>query len=259
MSENRQPPIHAAKEGEHPIAIRSFAVRHEADCKVPPHHHNVHQLIYASQGIMWVHTADGDWVIPPTRAVWVPAGVKHSIDLVAPIQVQTLYLAVDLSAEFPSRCCAVNVSPLLRELIVHIVALGKLDRAMPTHQRLIAFLLDQVLALPAAPLQIPLPSDARARQAANWLQTHPDDPGLIKQMADRVAVSPRTLERIFQRETGLSFGRWRQQLRLLQAMRLLAGGKGVTTVAVKVGYDSPSAFIAAFKRFFGTTPARFFD
>ena len=90
------------------------------------------------------------------------------------------------------------------------------------------------------------------------LRAHPDDAGLIKSVARRVATSARTLERIFQEETGMTFGRWRQQLRLLQAMRLLAAGRPVTAVALEVGYESPSAFIAMFKRTLGTTPHRYF-
>ena len=99
----------------------------------------------------------------------------------------------------------------------------------------------------------------RAKRAATWMRAHPDDPGSLKQMAKRVSTSVRTLERLFQKETGMTFGKWRQQLRLLQALRLLAAGQPITTVALSVGYESASAFIAAFKHFFGTTPARYFS
>ena len=205
-----------------------------------------------------MHTAQGDWVVPPNRAVWVPAGVEHGIEMTGRVLVQTIYLAADISDELPRQCCAVNVSPLLRELILHTVKLGMLDRNVPSRARLIDFLLDQLSVLPAIPLQLPLPVDERAMRAVRWLRAHPDDPGLIKSVARRTATSARTLERIFQKETGMTFGKWRQQLRLLQAMRLLAAGRPVTAVALEVGYDSPSAFIAMFKRMLGTTPRRYF-
>ncbi len=208
---------------------------------------------------MWVHTAVGDWVVPPNRAVWVPAGIEHGIEMTGKVLVQTIYLAAGISGDLPRQCCAVNVSPLLRELILHTVKLGMLDQNVPSRARLIGFLLDQLSVLPAIGLQLPLPVDERAMRAVRWLRAHPDDPGLIKSVARRTSTSPRTLERIFQKETGMTFGKWRQQLRLLQAMRMLAAGRAVTAVAIEVGYDSPSAFIAMFKRTLGTTPRRYFE
>jgi AraC-like DNA-binding protein len=258
MSKKRQPPGIGQPAGPGRIVVRSFAVRHFHDHVIAPHAHDWHQLIYASEGVMWVHTQQGDWVVPPNRAVWVPAGVEHGIELTGRVYVQTIYLAADISGDLPRQCCAVNVSPLLRELIIHTVKLGMLDERIPSRARLIDFLKDQLSVLPDAGLQLPLPMDARAKRAVEWLRAHPDDPGLIKSVARRVATSARTLERVFQKETGMTFGKWRQQLRLLEAMRSLAAGRPVTAVALDVGYDSPSAFIAMFKRTLGTTPRRYF-
>ncbi|MFT3878681.1 MAG: helix-turn-helix transcriptional regulator [Gemmatales bacterium] len=241
------------------VPVRTFAVRYEAGYQIPLHSHDWHQLIYASEGVMWVHTAQGDWVVPPNRAVWVPADVEHSIEMSGKVLVQTLYFAQGVSTTFPSLCCAVNISPLLRELIRHCVSLGALDCREPAMARLLGVLIDQVAALPTIPLQLPLPSDERARAACDWLRKHPNDPGLIKQMAKRVGTSARTLERLFRLETGLTFGKWRQQLRLLHALRLLAAHRAVTSVALEVGYESTSAFIAMFKKTLGTTPYRYFE
>lgn len=240
------------------VAVRSFAVRRLSSQTIPPHTHDWHQLIYASEGVMWVRTAQGDWVAPPNRAVWVPAGVEHAIDLSADVFMQTLYLPARSSRALPKRCCAVNVSPLLRELIVHAVSHRVLNRRIPAQARLINFLLDQLKALPTIPLQLPMPTDRRAKRAAAWLRDHPSDPGSLRQIAKRTGAGVRTLERIFRRETGMSFGKWRRQLRLLQALRLLAAGRSVTAVALDVGYDSPSAFIAMFRSILGTTPRRYF-
>lgn len=234
-------------------------MRHLHGYQIPPHSHDWHQLIYASEGVMWVHTAAGDWVVPPNRAVWVPAGVEHSIDMVGQVLIQTIYLANNISRSLPDHCCAVNVSPLLRELVRHTIATGTLNRRVPVQARLLAFLIDQLSTLPTIPLQLPLPADERACSAVAWLRAHPEEPGLIKQLAKRVGTSARTLERLFQRETGMTFGKWRQQLRLLHALRLLAAGRPVTSVALDVGYDSASAFIAMFRRTLGTTPNRYFD
>lgn len=258
MSKKRQHLERPSRHAEDDTLVRSFAVRHTHDHVIAPHAHDWHQLIYASEGVMWVQTAQGDWVVPPNRAVWVPAGVEHGIEMTGSVFVQTLYLAPSLSSALPDRCCAVNVSPLLRELIRHIVTLGMLDKNDPVRARLLSVLVDQLGALPAVPLQLPWPSDERARRAAAWLRVHPDDPGVIKQVAKRVGLSVRTLARLFQKETGLTFGKWRQQLRLLHALRLLAAGRPVTAVALDVGYESASAFIAMFKRALGVTPHRYF-
>jgi AraC-like DNA-binding protein len=258
MSKKRHNTGGRSDSAEDGILVRTFAVRHTSDHAIAPHTHDWHQLIYATEGVMWVQTAQGDWVVPPNRAVWVPAGVEHGITMTGAVFVQTLYLARNLSRTLPERCCAVNVAPLLRELIRYIVTLGMLNRNDRPQARLIGLLVDQLSALPTIPLQLPWPADERARRAAAWLRAHPDDPGVSKQMAKRVALSVRTLERLFLRETGLTFGKWRQQLRLLHALRLLAARRPVTAVAVEVGYDSPSAFIAMFKRTLGVTPRRYF-
>jgi AraC-like DNA-binding protein len=258
MSKKRHGRNRTVRPSSDGIVIRSFVVRHTNDYAIPPHAHDWHQLIYASEGVMWVQTAEGDWVVPPNRAVWVPAGIEHGIEMTGSVLVQTLYLATGLSRNLPKRCCAVNVSPLLRELIRHTVSIGMLDKSDPVRARLIGVLLDQLSALPTIPLQLPWPSDERAQRAAAWLRAHLDDPAATRQVAKRAGLSVRTLERLFQSETGLSFGKWRQQLRLLHALRLLAAGRPVTAVALDVGYESASAFIAMFKRTLGVTPHRYF-
>ena len=243
---------------EHGLVVRSYVVRHTHDCSIPRHTHDWHQLIYASEGVMWVQTAEGDWVVPPNRAVWVPAGVEHAIEMTGSVFVQTLYLSTRVSRGLPRRCCAVNVSPLLRELVRHTVTVGMLDRTNPVQSRLVGVLLDQLKVLPTIPLQLPWPLDERAQRAAAWVRTNLDAPASTRQIARQASLSVRTLERLFQRETGLSFGKWRQQMRLLQALRLLAAGRPVTWVALAVGYESPSAFIVMFKRTLGVTPHRYF-
>jgi AraC-like DNA-binding protein len=258
MSRKRQ--VRADHGNQEPEAypVRTVCCRHSNGYTIPAHSHDWHQLVYATTGVMSVGTAHGSWVIPPHRAVWVPAGIEHKIEMCGSVWMQTVYLATYLSRLLPRSCCAVNVSPLLRELIVHVVKMRMLDRTVPAHARLIGVLLDQIEVLPVMPLQLPLPRDPRAQRVTAWLHDHPDAPGLLKQLARQAGCSRRTLERVFLTETGLTFGRWRQQLRLLHALRLLAAGKAVTAVALDVGYDSPSAFIAMFRRSLGTTPSRYF-
>jgi transcriptional regulator GlxA family with amidase domain len=168
---------------------------------------------------------------------------------------------VYLSTALPlaaSQCAVVNVSPLLRELILYTVEQAPLYASEPSHAHLIGMLVDQLEALPSIPLQLPAPQDPRAMRAANWLRNHRGDASSLDRIAHKVGASKRTLERLFLRETAMSFGAWRQQLRLMQALELLAAGEPVTQVALAVGYDSTSAFISRFRQVLGTTPGRYY-
>jgi AraC-like DNA-binding protein/mannose-6-phosphate isomerase-like protein (cupin superfamily) len=258
MSKKRQTRIRGTKMPEDGILIRSLAIKHSRPQRIAEHAHDWHQLIYASEGMLWVHTQEGEWVVPANRAVWVPAGVSHSIELTGTAYIKTLYVHPQAKARLPSSCCAVNVSSLLRELILHIINIGPLSRQKPSQARLIAFLLDQLGSLPSIALQLPAVADERASEAVQWMRLHPDDHCSIKVLARRVGVSVRTLERAFLDDTGITLGQWRMQLRFLQALRWMAERKSITEVALAVGYDSTSAFISAFKRHFGVTPGRYF-
>jgi AraC-like DNA-binding protein len=213
-------------------------------------------LVYASRGVMTVVTTVGTWVVPPHRAVWVPSGTEHRIELSGRASLRTLYLAAGLPG-VPPACGAVNVPPLLRELILHIGLRAPLYRRRPEHDRLIGVLVDQVAMLPAAPLQLPLPRDERARALAGLLLGDPADPRPVDDLARGCGASRRTLERLFAAETGMSIGRWRTRARLVEAVRLLADGASATGAAAAVGYATPSAFGAAFRAELGTSPRRY--
>ncbi len=239
------------------FSVRSLATRYSTGTRLHRHHHDWHQLLYASDGVMAVETDDGTWVVPPQRAVWVPAGVEHALTMHGAVFMRTLYLKPTASRRRDDRCHVLHVSPLLRELILHIVALGALESRHQGHRQLHGVLTELLTQGPLPPLRLPMPLDPRARAAAELLQ---EDPSRVwtAARARLTAASTRTLERLFHEETGLSFGRWRQQLRLLHALTLLAKGGKVGSVALDVGYQSPSAFISAFRRTFGVTPGQVF-
>jgi AraC-like DNA-binding protein len=184
--------------------------------------------------------------------------VRHSIDVSGAVSMRTLYLRVDLARRWPDGCRVINVRPLLRELVLEAVERGGLDRSVPADRHLVDVLLDHLDALPEAPLHLPEPRDARAQRVIAPLRGDPADRRTLAALARGAGASRRTLERLFRSEVGMSFARWRQQLRLVHALRLLAAGQAVTAVALDVGYESPSAFVVAFRRAFGTTPARYF-
>jgi AraC-like DNA-binding protein len=225
---------------------------------IPVHFHPEDQLIFASRGVMTVSTVQGIWVVPPMRAVWIPANTPHSVRMCGPVSMRTLYFLPGLVRAFPARCLVLNVSPLLKELILHACAFARLNRKVAPHRRVIAVLVDQLKAAGSVPLQLPYPTDLRGMRVARALETHPAEHASLDRLSRNSGASKRTIERIFLMETKMSFRQWRQQSRLLHAMQLLAAGEKVTGAALDAGYSSPSAFISMFKKQLGATPARYF-
>jgi AraC-like DNA-binding protein len=217
-----------------------------------------HQLAYASRGVLTVHTPPGTWVVPPHRAVWIPAGARHRIEAGPGVSVRTLYFAKRTPSASLRECRAVNITPLLRELVLQAIRVGVLHAGVASEARLARVILDQLETLPTVPLQLPRPADPRGRIAAELLERGMGEPSPLEDAARRAGASRRTLERIFERETHMTLGRWHQRARLIEALRRLAAGHAVTRVAMDVGYSTPSAFIFAFRREMGTTPRRYF-
>jgi AraC-like DNA-binding protein/quercetin dioxygenase-like cupin family protein len=236
--------------------VRGLAVTYPDGHVLDRHTHPWAQLVYASSGAMRVSTPDATWLVPPTRAIWVPGGTPHEIQMRGRVAMRTLYVAPLDPDERLAACRAIEVAPLLRELILHIVKIGLLDADDPGHARLEGLLIDLLAAGDTAPLELPLPVDPRARAFAERLL---GDPGSDAPLADRArgsGASLRTLQRLFLAETRLSLDAWRGRARMQQAVASLSAGAPVTAVALDAGYQSASAFIAAFKRTFGVTPAR---
>jgi AraC-like DNA-binding protein len=225
---------------------------------IPQHFHNRDQLVYASHGVMTVRTADGTWVVPTHRAVWIPETVPHSITMSGAVAMRTLYLKPRLARSLPRDCCVVNISPLLNELVLHVCTTAALGKKGPRRRHLIDVIIDQLKAIQTVPLQLPNLSDPRAQRVAEILTTHPGDRQPLAKICRRCGASRRTIERLFHDGTGMTLGKWRQQLRLMEAMRLLGEGAKVTHAALESGYSTPSAFIAAFRNSLGTTPTTYF-
>lgn len=225
---------------------------------LPLHRHRRAQFVYAGRGVMSVTTASAAFVVPPQRAVWMPAGVGHRIEARSVVAMRTLYIEPLVSTELPANVCVLQVTPLLRELIIAAVAAGPVYAPDGAQSRIVSVILDQIATLPTASLALPMPTDARLLRVTQALVAEPGDTRSLARWAAQAGASERTLGRLFKQQTGMSFGAWRQQRRLLQAMELLATGSSVTAVALELGYDNTSAFIAMFRRCLGTTPARYF-
>jgi AraC-like DNA-binding protein len=225
---------------------------------IPSHFHDRDQLVYASHGVMTVRTSAGTWIVPTHRAVWIPARVPHTITMSGIVEMRTLYLKPRLARTLLWDCCVVNVSPLLKELILHACSFTGLKKSIKAQSHVIEVILDQLQAIPMLPLQLPNPSDPRALRIAQILIADPGDSRTLAQVCKVGGAGKRTVERLFQEDVGMSFGKWRQQLRLMQAMRLLGEGAKITHAALEAGYSTPSSFISMFRKTLGTTPTLYF-
>lgn len=241
---------------EAPRSVFVLAERYEP-MEGPWHSHRRAQLIHASEGVLTVRTREGLWVVPPQRAVWVLPGVAHQISSRRGFWLRTLY-AEPGALPLPPRCCVVAVDRLVDELLIAASAFGPGYPVEGPEARLIQVIIDRLPPLAVAPLHLPRPRDARVRRIADVLAKDPTDSRTLEALASKVGVTARTAARLFLAETGLTFGQWRQQLRLLVALEKLGEGESVSSVALDVGYQDVSSFIAAFKAALGETPARYF-
>jgi AraC-like DNA-binding protein len=239
-----------------PVACR--ATDYPAGHVIERHAHTRGQLVYAAHGVMVVAADGGQWVVPPTRGIWMPAGSEHWIRCIGAVRMRSVYVRPEVATQLPTHSQAVAISPLLRELIQAAMKIDGAYTPRSRNGRLMQLLLDELHALPVLPLHLPQPNDPRLKRICARLQEQPVDDSTLADWAQRLAIDAKTIQRLFARETGMTFGQWRQQARLLRALEKLAAGEKVIDTALALGYDSPSAFAAMFKRQFGATPSAFF-
>jgi AraC-like DNA-binding protein len=237
--------------------VRSGATTYPDGFRLDSHDHPWGQLAFCNSGLMRVTTDGASWLSPPTRAIWLPAGVAHEIVMQGETATRFLYLSPELAAPLPTTLRVFEVAPLLRELILHVLKIRMLHPDLPEQARLAQLLIDLLLQARTQDLALPLPRDRRARALADRVQARPGEPASLAELARGAGASLRTLQRLFPAETGLTLEAWRQKARLIAAVAALSEGAPVGVTAANCGYDSPSAFIAAFKRQFGLTPARY--
>jgi AraC-like DNA-binding protein len=246
---------HTASDEPHFI-VRTLAATGMHGHSIAPHAHPWHQLIYSSSGVMTVSADRGSWIVPPTWAIWAPAQIAHAISFSGQCALRTLYLRPDEWNELPIRSGVMAVSPLLRELILRALEIGMLDRRDEIHRCLAMLIVDSFREQAVDALDLPMPTDPVLARVARHILDNPQD--RIAQLAHRVGLAVRTLERRFLADTGMSLGRWLRLARMTHALRRLAAGQAIKGVALDAGYSSTSAFIAAFNEIFQQTPARYF-
>ncbi len=237
------------------LMVKDFSAGHV----ISPHAHRRAQLAFAASGVMTVSTGGGRWVVPPHRGLWIPPGTVHSVRASTALAMRTLYVEPDAARGLPRGLCVVDVSPLLRELILAAAALPVIWEENGRDARIMGLILDEIRALPVLPLHLPRPQDARLARLCAAVEAAPAEAWTLEGAGAHVGASVRTLARLCQRELGMSFGAWVRRARLLAALERLAQGEPVTAVALDCGYESPSAFAQMFRRHIGWAPSRYFN
>ncbi|HZX15848.1 MAG TPA: helix-turn-helix transcriptional regulator [Pseudomonas sp.] len=221
------------------------------------HQHRKAQLIYSVRGILNCEIEDGVWIVPPQCALWIPGDLPHSAWGSGEVECYCLFVEPDTALDLPKTCCTISVSPLLRELLFKATAVPELYALGGREERLLAVLLDELVAAPVEDLHLPMPRDARLRRLAEMILAAPADKTSKTTWATRIGMSERSMSRLLLHEIGMSFGRWRRQLHVILALQRLTKGESVQTVALELGYENASGFVTMFRKAVGKPPARY--
>lgn len=221
------------------------------------HQHRKAQLIYSARGILNCEIEDGVWIVPPQCAIWIPGDLPHSARGTGETECYCLFVEPDAAPDLPKTCCTISVSPLLRELLLKTAGMAELYAPGGREDRLIAVLLDELVAAPVEDLHLPMPRDPRLRRLAEMMLADPTDKTSKADWAARIGMSERSMSRLLPHEIGMSFGRWRRQLHVILALQRLTKGDSVQTVALELGYENASGFVTMFRKAVGKPPARY--
>ena len=236
------------------VSVATLAYEYPRGFRVPEHAHGADQLIYAIHGVMEVTAGQSVWLIPPHFALWIPARTQHRIHMPGTVSMRTLYLRPGLASTFSPGCAVLHVTPLLRELIVETVRVGKLHIGNRHERALRDLLILHLVKASPMPTVVTMPTERRALAVAQAVLIDATQPRSLAALCADVGVSLRTIERVFRKDVGTDFESWRRQVRLMKAVELLVSGSSIKEVAFAIGYRQSSAFVEMFRRTFGTTP-----
>ena len=221
------------------------------------HRHCKSELIYTVRGVLTCEIEGSLWTVPPQSAVWIPFGTPHKCQAFGKTEYYVLFFDPDVSSSLPQTSCTMSVSSLLREALMRVAQLPALYPLNGPEARLLPVILDELSAARAEDHRLPLPTDPSLRRLLDMMMSAPEDKATVAEWATRCALSERTLSRKIRQETGMSLWRWRHQLHVTLAVQRMASGDSVQAVAMDLGYESASSFIAMFKKTVGKPPGRY--
>jgi AraC-like DNA-binding protein len=226
--------------------------------ELEPHEHRKAQLMMSLSGTVTCEAAGGLWIVPPRSALWIPSGIRHGIKGTGTIEGYSAFIEPALATRLPSECCAIGVSPLLRELVIRSAQFPLLYPEAGFESRVVVLLLDELAQAPVSKMQhVPMPEEARLRKVVDALMQNPADRGTLESWASYVGLSERTMSRLVLQETGMTFGRWRQQISIVCALQWMASGMSIQRVAIDLGYESAGGFVTMFRKAMGISPGRY--
>lgn len=240
---------------EVPRALAAMAKSFGPGDTIPPHAHARDQVLYAIEGVMRVATGREAFIVPPDRALYVPAGLEHGVAMRGKVEMRTLYIQPGAAPGLPDLCTVLEISSLLRSLILALLEEPVQYDEEGRGGLLAGLILDELARANHLQLVIPMPRDARLKRLCKALLENPARTETLDEWAQEAGASPRTLSRLFSQEVGLSFTHWRQRVRFHNAMEAIVRGEAIGQVARANGYDSASAFSAAFKKAMGIAPS----
>lgn len=242
---------------ERPVVALAVDIQEKND-EVPIHTHRKGQLVLADRGGVTCEAPSGLWMVPPRCGVWIPGGMPHSNRTTANASIHFLYVDMN-AARVPKDCCTLAITPLLHELIHRLATLPPLYDPQGPTSHIVTVLLNELIEMPTEQLHLPVTRHSKLRVIADALMENPADRRTVAEWGEAIALGERTLMRLVVAETGMTFGRWRQQLHIIIALQRLAAGESVQSVSEVLGYESVSAFITMFRKALGKSPARYFS
>lgn len=242
----------------HPVAALRVSVD-STHTETPEHTHSTGQLILALKGAVTCQVPGFLWIVPPECAVWIPDAILHNCRMTASASVCFLFVKRGV-ASLPEHPCTIEISPMIREMILHLAEAGQRPGNAKNNEVLVMqVLIGELETMPVTRFCLPMSANPKLKTIMDTLVSNPAERSTLSDWAARVAMSERSLARLISLETGMTFGHWRRQLHLLVALRFLAEGTAVQNVSENLGYGSVTAFITMFKKALGTTPSRYFD
>ena len=246
---------HLASSDSEPMIVST--VNHSSQRVTQRHGHSRGQLLGTLQGLISIEAESCQWVVPATHCVWIPPNVQHGLlRSHGPFEGWSIYIQKNACTKLPVKPYILELSDLLREAITRTMSWHN-SELEPEQKRLIAVILDEIRTMPKVELALPMPKDIRLLKIALALSDNPGDNKKINDWGVWAGISRRSLTRRFTNETGFNFTQWRQKLRMLKALELLAAGKPITEISLYLGYDNISGFISIFRGNFGVTPGNY--
>lgn len=240
-----------------PVVAYGFETDGVGGIELDLHHHAKGQIMLVQRGAISCEVEGGLWIVPPGSALWIPGGALHTVNATGLLEGYNAFVDPAVCVDLPRSCCAVSVTPLLREVLARAASLPLLYEEGGANSHLVALLLHELAAARVEDLHLPMPTDARLRKIAHEVLALPADRATLDVWAKRAGMSERTLARVITRQTGMSFGRWRQQLCVVLAVKWLADGASIQQVAADLGYESAPSFVTMFRKVLGISPGRY--